>query len=279
MVSLVDPPALDLDTAEAELYGLTPEEFIPRRKELVAQARAAKDRPLATSIGQLRRPTRSAWLLNLLAREEPDQIESLLEIGAALADAQRRRSGDDLRRLAKDRRVAVEAATRRAVAVGAAHEHTATEATSTEITQTLTAALADAEVADSLRAGRLTSAASYGGFGPDATDLSAWVVAPTTTDADNSAAEEPAVDEEAAKEAAAAAAAQEAAEQARTAADEAEKAADEATEKADQLADRVEELKAELAQATTAADGAQRDARTARRQAQELRAAVPPPEN
>ena len=45
MVSLVDPPPLDLDDAETELYGLTPEEFIPRRKELVAQIDKSRQIP------------------------------------------------------------------------------------------------------------------------------------------------------------------------------------------------------------------------------------------
>ena len=277
MVSLVEPPPLTLEDARADLYGLTPEEFISRRKALVTQARAAKDRPLATAIGQLRRPTRSAWLLNLLAREEPDQIESLLEIGAALADAQRLRSGADLRRLAADRRTAVEAATRRAVAIGAAHDHTATEATTTEINQTLTAALADPEVAETLRAGELTQAASYGGFGPDALGDALAAMTATAPLTDVSAAAEPeeaAEGEEREDEKAAVRAAVEkartAAEEARTAAGEAETAADRATATADELADRVEELKTELAKAEAAADEAQRDARSARRRATEL---------
>ena len=67
---------MDLETATDELYALSPDEFIERRQQLVAEARKAQDRELATQIGKLRRPTRSAWLINLLARQEPDEVTS-----------------------------------------------------------------------------------------------------------------------------------------------------------------------------------------------------------
>ena len=41
---------MDLETAADELYGVDPDEFVPTRTRLVQQARAAKDRPLATAI-------------------------------------------------------------------------------------------------------------------------------------------------------------------------------------------------------------------------------------
>ena len=43
---------MDLESAVDELYAGSPEDFIERRKALVAQARAAKDRPLATAVGK-----------------------------------------------------------------------------------------------------------------------------------------------------------------------------------------------------------------------------------
>jgi hypothetical protein len=282
----VGPGALDLSGAEDELYAASPEEFIARRKDLVAQARAAKDRTLATQIGQLRRPTRSAWLLNLLARAEPDQVEELLGVGAALADAQRRRSGADLRRLSKDRRAAIDAATGRAVAAGVEHGHTAADATVTEVAQTLTAALADPQVAEDLRRGRLSQAASYGGFGPDAlsdalTAMTASAAEPTDPEPEvgepeqTGPAAEPTAEERAAAEREATLATQRGVvDTARQAAADADTAADEATTEADALADRVEELKAELADATTAAEAAQAEARQRRRRAAELRQAA-----
>ena len=73
---------MDLETAANELYALSPDEFVDHRQQLVAEARKAGDRTLATQIGKLRRPTRSAWLINLLARQEPDEVTALLELGA-----------------------------------------------------------------------------------------------------------------------------------------------------------------------------------------------------
>ena len=65
---------MDLAAATAELYAGSPDDFVERRKALAGQARAAKDRALATAIGKLRRPTRSAWLVNLYARRSPPRI-------------------------------------------------------------------------------------------------------------------------------------------------------------------------------------------------------------
>ena len=80
---------MDLDAAADELYGISPDDFVARRTALVAEARKAGDRTLANEIGQLRKPTRTAWLVNLLVRSEADRIEELLELGRQLQEAQR----------------------------------------------------------------------------------------------------------------------------------------------------------------------------------------------
>src|SRR4051812_3861891 len=92
----------DLDRVEAaveELYGLPPDDFVPVRDELVADAREAGDRDAARVIGKLRRPTQAAWLANLLARERAEQLDGLLSIAAGLSDAQRCLDGTALRAL------------------------------------------------------------------------------------------------------------------------------------------------------------------------------------
>src|SRR3954464_12036662 len=114
---------MDLDSAVEELYAGSPDDFIERRTALVAQARAAKDRELAKQIGALRRPTRSAWLVNLLAREDADELGALLDLGDALRAAQEQLSGAELRRLSAQRRTAVDGLARRAAALGAEHGH------------------------------------------------------------------------------------------------------------------------------------------------------------
>ncbi len=57
-----------VDEATAELYGSDPESFTERRTALAAQARTAGDRAAAKEIAGLRKPTRSAWMINQLAR-------------------------------------------------------------------------------------------------------------------------------------------------------------------------------------------------------------------
>jgi len=173
---------MDLDAAAEELYAGSPDEFIERRTALVAQARAARDRPLAKQIGGLRRPTRTAWLLNLLARRSADGVGELLSLGLSLQDAQRRLAGAELRQLSAERRRLVDRLAREAVQLGAAHGYEAPEAALQEVSQTLQAALADPAVGEQLREGRLTAAVTYGGFGP--TDLTAALAAslPTPTE-------------------------------------------------------------------------------------------------
>ena len=82
---------VDLETAANELYALSPDEFVERRQQLVAEARRREI--AARHQIKLRRPTRSAWLINLLARQEADALTALLELGAALQDAQQRMAG------------------------------------------------------------------------------------------------------------------------------------------------------------------------------------------
>ncbi|HEU4547385.1 MAG TPA: hypothetical protein VFR88_13915, partial [Microlunatus sp.] len=234
---------VDLESAVEALYAGSPDDFIERRKALVGEARAAKDRALATAIGALRRPTRSAWLVNLYARQAPDELAKLLDLGEALQTAQRKLSGPDLRRLSADRSKALAAAARRAVDLGHDHGYDAPEAARLEVSQTLQAALADPEVAAQVRAGTVTQAQAYGGFGPFA------LVAPTPVPEQaepEQAAPERAEDEQAEARRVEAGGRLEAAEAAlSTAAEEAETA----TTRADELADRVEVLRAEIAEA------------------------------
>jgi hypothetical protein len=269
---------VDVDSAAAELYALSPDDFIERRQQLVAEARKAGNRELATQISKLRRPTRSAWLINLLARDEPDEIKKLIELGAALQDAQQRMAGDELRQLSVERRKTVDALARRAVELGRQHEYSAPDGALQEVSQTLQTALGDAELADLVRAGRLTQAVTYGGFGP--TDLASALGAsiPTTAPSrpkEAPAASAPTLDAKQRRTAEKAAAeTRNQATAAREAAGSAEAEADAATQRADDLADQVESLRSQLRQTEAAEREARETARTARKHYQELRQAA-----
>ena len=271
---------MDLDTAANELYALSPDDFIERRQQLVAEARQAQDRQLATEIGRLRRPTRSAWLINLLARQEPDALNALFELGAALQDAQQRMDGDELRQLSAERRKTVDELARRAVELGSEHGYSAPDAATQEVSQTLQSALGDPEIAELVLAGRLTQAVTYGGFGP--TDLASALGASLPTKAPSQPGERPAPAEPAAapdpkrrREAEKAAKeARKRATAARETAESAEAEAEAATRSADELADQVEALRSQLRQAEAAEREAREAARAARKHYQELRHAA-----
>ncbi|SEK31850.1 hypothetical protein [Rhodococcus maanshanensis] len=157
---------MDLDDVADELYALDPAEFVAHRTARAAEAREGGDRALATTITALRRPTTVGWLVNLLARESPDEVAALLRLGEELRDAQRQLSGEDLRQLSSQRQQVVHALARRAGRLAAQRGRKVGEGSLREVGQTLHAALADPEVADRVRAGRVVAAASYSGFGP-----------------------------------------------------------------------------------------------------------------
>jgi hypothetical protein len=155
--------------AAAELYSSDPDTFIERRGVLVARARAAGQAPAAKRIAGLRKPTRSAWVLNQLARAEPGVPAELARLGQELRAAQRSLDGTALRELSLRRRQLIDALARRAFTVSGVPAPPA--ALRDEVTATLGAALADPEVADRLAAGTLERAARSEGFGPEAPTL------------------------------------------------------------------------------------------------------------
>jgi hypothetical protein len=271
---------VDLDTAADELYAVSPDDFTERRQQLVAEARKEGNREVATQIGKLRRPTRSAWLINLLSRDGADNIDALFELGVALQQAQQRMAGDELRQLSAERRKTVDAMARRAVELGRQQGYDVPDGALQEVGQTLQTALGDPEIADLVRAGRLTQAVTYGGFG--STDLAAALGASLSTKAPSRPEKQaepqqppPKRDAKQRREAEKAAVeARERATEARLAAEAGEDEAEAATQRADDLADQVESLRTQLRQTEVAEREARDEARAARKHHQELRQAA-----
>ena len=154
-----------LDGVAEQLYGLHPDAFVPARDDAVAEARQAGDRDLARAIARLRRPTRAAWLANLLARERPEQLDGLLALAGDLASAQRTLDGSALRALSAQRNRLVTAMAREGGRLAAQAGDSATESVVRDLAGILDAALADPAVAEEVRSGRLTRTVSYSGFG------------------------------------------------------------------------------------------------------------------
>jgi hypothetical protein len=155
-----------LNAIADELYGLLPAEFVSARNRHVAEARHAGDADLAAAIKKLRRPTSGAWLANMLVRERQADLGSLLELGAAMRQAQSRFAAADLRRLSKDRRQSVTRLVGEAKDLARDLGLPPTESSVRELEGTLDAALADADAAEALRSGQLVTPISYSGLGP-----------------------------------------------------------------------------------------------------------------
>jgi hypothetical protein len=149
--------------AVEELYGAAPETFTERRQALAAAAKAAGDKRAAAAIAALRKPTRAAWVVNRLARADPDAPARLTALAAGLRAAEQAKDGPRLRELSAERGALIDALT--AAALAAADVGDPPTSLREEVAATLTAALADPATGAEFAAGTLTKAAHWSGFG------------------------------------------------------------------------------------------------------------------
>ncbi len=145
-----------LEDAKAELYEADPDGFTARRQELADGAREAGQPAVAKQIASLRKPTRSAWVVNRLVRSDPGVRSRLDALGADLREAA---DLTRIRELTTARSRLVDELTRTALAGLPAPPAALRE----EVTATLDAAIADPDVAG--RLGSLARAEKYAGFG------------------------------------------------------------------------------------------------------------------
>src|SRR5215211_5165609 len=155
----------ELDDIVRELYILPPTDFVAARNELVRRARAAGSREVAEHLQQLRRPTRSAWLVNVLASDAA-AMQRLSALGRQLRDAQTGLAGAELRTLAEQRRQLIADLLDRTRAYAEEADVRLTPVVLSEVEATLQAALVDLAGALTIRNGRLVRPLSHSGFGP-----------------------------------------------------------------------------------------------------------------
>jgi hypothetical protein len=158
-----------VDAVARELYGLPPGEFTRARDERAKQLRADGDRAAATEVKSLRRPTVAAWALNQLSRCRREDLDELLSAGDRLRAAQEELLGGG------DRSAFQDAAARERELVARLSADATTLASEAgerggglreKVSETLHAAALDEEIAEELRAGRLTrEREAIGGFG------------------------------------------------------------------------------------------------------------------
>src|SRR5262249_43791804 len=154
-----------LDEIAEQLYAMHPDGFAAARDAQIKKARPEGQRELVRALGELRKPTLSAWMVNILWRNQGEAMEQLFELAEGLAAAQANASGEELRALIGHRRQ-FEGALLRAGELLARNEGVnVTAAMSREVQQTLAAALANPAGADEVPPGRLVKPFEPDGFG------------------------------------------------------------------------------------------------------------------
>ena len=149
-----------------ELYRLPPQAFVAARDGYVAEAKNAGDRGLADELATLRRPTVSAWLVNLLALRRAEDVARLLDLGETIRAAQGSTTRTQLRDLSAQRRKEIGGLLTEAVALAAeAGESALSKLHLNEVESTLTTAMADNSAARLVQSGRVVKALAYSGFG------------------------------------------------------------------------------------------------------------------
>jgi hypothetical protein len=152
---------MSLDDDLDDLYGVAPEEFTARRKELAAAAKKRGDADGAKAIAAARKPTAAAWVVNQLVRADPSAPTRLSDLSEGLRAAHAEMDGPRIRELTTAQRKLVHELVRSAFEAADLADPSA--AMRDDVTNTLQAAIADPEVAD--RLGRLAKAEQFSGFG------------------------------------------------------------------------------------------------------------------
>jgi hypothetical protein len=152
------PNPTELETAMAAVYRGPLEEFVSRRDALSKELRAAKRREDSDRVKALRKPSRTAWVLDNIAFEDPASIEHL---AAAITGAQTVQSGADLRTALENVRAAVRdvaaAGARLAIRAGQPVDANA-------IATAVHAVIGDTSAFTDMRAGRLVDVPEGGGL-------------------------------------------------------------------------------------------------------------------
>jgi len=156
---------MDLESATQELYGLTPTQFTAARNAKASEARKAGSSDVAASLKELRKPSAGAWLANLLVRERPNEIETLIELGDSLRTPKGKLGGHEIRKVSREKVDAASNLIRHAKSRASQLGHAVSASAVEELETTLDAAFADPQAAARLRQGRLTSGLRYSGLG------------------------------------------------------------------------------------------------------------------
>ncbi|MEV0951999.1 hypothetical protein [Promicromonospora sp. NPDC050249] len=155
----------DLDAVIDALYARPLEEFIAARDAAVRQIADGGDRLSAERVKRLPKPSVAAWVINRVARDHPEEIGALADLGDELRSATQDRDRGRIRALDHLRRERTEALVRTVREAGEVGGRTVSSAVLDRLTETLTAAVMDPDAAAVVRAGRVSRALQHVGFG------------------------------------------------------------------------------------------------------------------
>jgi hypothetical protein len=154
---------VDLQSVTDALYDAPLDDFIKRRNEQAATAKTEGDTALAAETKALRRPTVSAWLVNLLVRRCREDVDGLLDMADKLRSAHDL-GGDELRGLLASRREREARLLDAAQEIAADHDQKVTQSALGEVRASFEAALADPKAAELILSGQLVKPLGYGDY-------------------------------------------------------------------------------------------------------------------
>lgn len=124
---------------------------------------ARRDKELAAAVRGLPKPSVAAWAVNMLARQRPDVLAALNELGARMRDAQGLLDAPALRELGRQRRIMLADAVDSARSVAEEQGRSISEAMASDVEETLRALTADEGAANAVGSGRLLKVLSADG--------------------------------------------------------------------------------------------------------------------
>lgn len=148
------------DDALDELYAEPPEGFTAKRTELARQAKQDGDTEAAKAITSARKPTKAAWVVNLLAIRDRSVHKQLSGLGERLRAAHQKMDGKRIRELSAEQRHLIDALAEKAFQLAELTQPAAS--VREDVVATLQAAVADPAVTAAL--GRLVKPESWSGF-------------------------------------------------------------------------------------------------------------------
>lgn len=163
----------DLAEIASELYSQPLGSFTAARNE---RAKSLADKSLGKEVRALRKPSASAWLLNMMWVRRGSSLKEALQLGADMRQAQEDLDRSELKKLGTQRQQLIAALVKDGSALAEELGHPVSPSIAVEMEQTLRAAMADAHAAAAVSTGRLVRPLEATGW--EAVDLSGAVGGP-----------------------------------------------------------------------------------------------------